>query len=92
MIHTISARQARGWIALTRLRKKPRASARGGMRGSSDLSGEALAKSEALAKEDWSFGGLRGTRSATGSCPWGSILVRDSQNFHRSRVRFQWKE
>jgi len=39
---------------------------------SSELSGEALAKSEALAKEDWSFGGLRRTAGATGSCPWGS--------------------
>jgi len=28
--------------------------------------------SEALAKEDWSFGGLRRTEGATGSCPWGS--------------------
>ena len=28
--------------------------------------------SEALAKEDWSFGGLRRTAGATGSCPWGS--------------------
>jgi len=28
--------------------------------------------SEALAKEDWSFGGLRGTGGAKGSCPWGS--------------------
>ena len=27
--------------------------------------------SEALAKEDWSFGGLRRTIGATGSCPWG---------------------
>ena len=41
---------------------------------SSDLSGEALAKSEASAKEDWSFGGLRRTKGATGSCPWGSTL------------------
>ena len=31
--------------------------------------------SEALAKEDWSFGGLlRRTKGATGSCPWGSTL------------------
>ena len=28
--------------------------------------------SEALAKEDWSFGGLRRNISAAGSCPWGS--------------------
>jgi len=28
--------------------------------------------SEALAKEDWSFGGLRRNIGATGSCPWGS--------------------
>ena len=41
---------------------------------SSDLSGEALAESEASAKEDWSFGGLRRTKGATGSCPWGSTL------------------
>jgi len=25
-----------------------------------------------LAKDDWSFGGLRRTAGATGSCPWGS--------------------
>ena len=54
---------------------------------SSDLSGEALAKSEALApvlrgspatedgKEDWSFGGLCRTPGATGSCPWGSTSL-----------------
>jgi hypothetical protein len=42
------------------------------MRLSSDLSGEALAKSEAMAKEDWSFGALRRTAGYTGSCPWGS--------------------
>jgi len=57
---------------LTRLRRKPRSHGSGGMRVSSDLSGEASAKSEALAKEDWSFGGLRRTAGATGSCPWGS--------------------
>ena len=28
--------------------------------------------SEALAKEDRSFGGLRRTAGAMGSCPWGS--------------------
>jgi hypothetical protein len=28
--------------------------------------------SEALAKEDWSFGGLRRTAGATDSCPWGA--------------------
>jgi hypothetical protein len=28
--------------------------------------------SEALAKEDWSFGGFRPTAGATGACPWGS--------------------
>ena len=39
---------------------------------SSDLSGEALAKSEALAKEDCSFGGLLRTAGATVARPWGS--------------------
>jgi len=33
--------------------------------------------SEALAKEDWSFGGLRRTPGATDSCPWGSTGARD---------------
>jgi hypothetical protein len=46
------------------------------MRASSDLSGEALAKSEALAKEDWSFGGLRRTKGATVSCPCGSTNLK----------------
>jgi len=46
----------------TRLRREPWSPDRGGMRVSS----------EALAKEDWSFGGLRRTTGATGSCPWGS--------------------
>ena len=50
----------------TRLRRKPRSPDRGGMRVSS----------EALAKEDWSFGGLRRTIGATGSCPWGSTEAR----------------
>ena len=45
---------------------------------SSDLSGEASAKSEVLAKEDWSFGGLRCTIDAAGSCPWGFTLLRVS--------------
>ena len=49
-------------MGLTRLRSKPRSPGRGGMRVSS----------EALAKKDWSFGGLRRTAGATGSCPWGS--------------------
>jgi len=30
--------------------------------------------SEALAKEDWSFGGLRRTIGAAGSCPRGSTV------------------
>ena len=62
--------------SFTRLRRKPRSPDRRGMRASSDLSGEALAKSEALAKEDWSFGGLRPTKGATGSCPWGSSNLK----------------
>jgi len=48
------------------------------MRVSSDLSGEALAKSEALAKEGWSFGGLRRTAGATGFCPWGSTAADEA--------------
>jgi len=44
------------------------------MRMSSDLSGEALAKSDAFALEGSSFGGLRRAAGATGSCPWGSAL------------------
>jgi hypothetical protein len=47
---------------VTRLRRKPRSPERGGMRVSS----------EALAKEDGCFGGLRRNIGATGSCPWGS--------------------
>ena len=35
--------------------------------------------SEALAKEDWSFGGLRRTAGATGSCPWGSTNVNNER-------------
>jgi hypothetical protein len=31
--------------------------------------------SEALAKEDWSFGGFHPTAGATGSCPWGSTVA-----------------
>jgi hypothetical protein len=34
--------------------------------------------SEALAKEDWSFGGLRRSAGATGSCPWGFIQAVSS--------------
>ena len=34
--------------------------------------------SEALAKEDWSFGGLRRNIGATGSCPWGSTELLTS--------------
>ena len=49
-------------LLVTRLRRKPRSPDRGRMRVSS----------EALAKEHWSFGGLRRTAGATGSCPWGS--------------------
>jgi hypothetical protein len=30
---------------------------------------------EALAKEDWSFGGLRHTAGATGFCPWRSTFL-----------------
>jgi hypothetical protein len=48
-------------VFFTRLRRKPWPPGRGGIRMSS----------EALAKEDWSFGGLRRTAFATGSCPWG---------------------
>ena len=48
----------------TRLRRKPWPPGRGGKRVSS----------EALAKEDWSFGGLRRIVGAMGSCPWGSTL------------------
>ncbi len=50
----------------TRLRRKPWPPCLGGMRVSS----------EALAKEDRGFGGLRRTAGATGSCPWGSTCVR----------------
>jgi len=49
-------------VLFTRLRWKPRSPDRGGMRVSS----------EAWAQEDWSFGGLRRTIGAVGSCPWGS--------------------
>ena len=49
---------------ITRLRRKLWPPGRGGMRVSF----------EALAKEDWSFGGLRRTEGATGSCPWGSTI------------------
>jgi hypothetical protein len=55
-------------LLLTRLRRKPRSPDHGGMRVSS----------EALAKEDWSFGGFRPTAGATGSCPWGSTGIRRS--------------
>jgi len=41
--------------------------------------------SEALAKEDWSFGGLRRTEGATGSCAWGST---GPTNGRRGRVLF----
>ena len=51
-----------GMEDVTRLRKNPRSPDRGGMRGSS----------KALAKEDWSFGGLRRTIGSTGSWRWGS--------------------
>jgi hypothetical protein len=30
--------------------------------------------SEAFAKDNRSFGGLRRAKGATGSCPWGSAL------------------
>ena len=53
-------------LFFTRLRRKPRSPDRGGMRVSS----------EALAKEDCSFGGLRRNIGATGSCPWGSSVRR----------------
>ena len=66
------------------------------MRVSSDLSGEASAKSEALAKEDWTFGGLRRTVGATGSCPWGST-GREGWMLHlihgsRQRQILLWKK
>jgi hypothetical protein len=32
-----------------------------------------------LAKEDWSFGGLRRIAGATGSCPLGSTITRDAE-------------
>ena len=48
-------------VLFTRLRRKPRSPDRGGMRVSS----------EALAKEGWSFGGLRRTKGATGFLPVG---------------------
>jgi hypothetical protein len=59
---TVKTHQPYAPVPVTRLRRKPRSPDRGGMRVSS----------EALAKEDWSFGGLRRTAGATGSCPWGS--------------------
>jgi len=52
---------------ITRIRRKPRSPDRGGMRVSS----------EALAKEHWSFGGLRRTAGATGSFPWGATSLRE---------------
>jgi len=60
--HLMVDNEAETVKTLTRLRRKPRSHGSGGMRVSS----------EALAKEDWSFGGLRRTAGATGSCPWGS--------------------
>ena len=53
-------------LRVTRLRRKPLSPGREGMRVSS----------EALAKEDWSFGGLRRIAGATGSCPLGSTEVK----------------
>ena len=65
--------------AFTRLRRKPPSPDGGGMRVSADLSAEAAGEGGSWptggqAKEDWSFGGLRRTAGATGSCPWGSTF------------------